>query len=96
SRFYQITHMIGQNTAESPCTPHVSQAAFGRKRRLDCPVPLTQWSNKHNACVSEDFVATITSKSQKCDKDGGNGSCPMSRNDTAANMSPIPDKDPAS
>lgn len=96
SRFYQITHMIGQNTAESPCAPYVSQMAFGRKRRVDCPVPLTQWSNTHNACVNEEFVATITSKSQKCDKDGGNGSCPMSRNDTAANMSPIPDKDPAS
>ncbi|UWU59190.1 DUF6531 domain-containing protein [Stenotrophomonas maltophilia] len=98
SRFYQITHMIGQNTAESPCAPYVSQMAFGRKRRLDCPVPLTQWSNTHNACVSEEFVATITSKSQKCDKDGGNGSCPLTGRDNASefgmDMSPVARNEP--
>nr|WP_313287178.1 RHS repeat-associated core domain-containing protein [Stenotrophomonas pavanii] len=96
SRYYDLTSMAGNNTAESPCTPYTGTVAVARTRRLNCPIPLTQWSNKHNACVSEEFVATITSKSQKCDKDGGNGSCPMSRNDTAVNMSPIPDKDPAS
>ena len=96
SRYYDLTSMAGNNTAESPCTPYTGTVAVARTRRLNCPVPLTQWSNKHNACVSEEFVATITSKSQKCDKGGGNGSCPMSRNDTAANMSPIPEKDPAS
>ncbi|MGS1319659.1 RHS repeat-associated core domain-containing protein [Stenotrophomonas geniculata] len=98
SRFYQITHMIGQNTAESPCAPYVSQMAFGRKRRLDCPVPLTQWSNTHNACVSEEFVATITSKSQKCDKDGGSGSCPLTGRDNASesgmDMSPVARNEP--
>ncbi|TFZ44925.1 RHS repeat protein [Stenotrophomonas maltophilia] len=88
SRFYQITHMIGQNTAESPCAPYVSQMAFGRKRRLDCPVPLTQWSNKHNACVSEEFVATITSKSQKCDKDSSGTNCPSMEEGEAANKAP--------
>ncbi|CAM4127957.1 RHS repeat-associated core domain-containing protein [Stenotrophomonas pavanii] len=96
-REYRVTGMLGSNTAESPCVPFdAGTTGLARMRRLNCPIPFTQWSNKHNACVSEEFVATITSKSQKCDKDGGNGSCPMSRNDTAANMSPIPDKDPAS
>ncbi|WP_401742406.1 RHS repeat-associated core domain-containing protein [Stenotrophomonas geniculata] len=96
-REYRVTGMLGSNTAESPCVPFdAGTTGLARMRRLNCPIPFTQWSNKHNACVSEEFVATITSKSQKCDKDGGNGSCPMSRNDTAANMSPLPDQDPAS
>ncbi len=88
SRFYQITDMIGENTAESPCAPYVSQMAFGRKRRLDCPVPLTQWSNTHNACVNEEFVATITSKSQKCDKDGAGTNCESEEEGEAANKAP--------
>ncbi len=49
---------------------------LARMRRLNCPIPFTQWSNTHNACVSEEFVATITSKSQKCDKDSAGPSCP--------------------
>ncbi|UGB17594.1 DUF6531 domain-containing protein [Stenotrophomonas maltophilia] len=88
SRFYQITHMIGQNTAESPCAPHVSQAAFGRKRRVECPVPLTQWSNTYQACVNEDFIATITSKSQKCDKDSAGTNCPSDEDSEATNKAP--------
>lgn len=75
TRDIEVIYMTGDNTAESPCTPYPSDAQMTRTRRLNCPIPLTQWSNKHNACVSEEFVATITSKSQKCDKDGGNGSC---------------------
>ena len=66
--------MAGNNTAESP---HAAYTGGGRAYpALELPDSLTQWSNKHNACVSEEFVATITSKSQKCDKDGGNGSSP--------------------
>jgi len=96
TRDFQATYMIGDNTAESPCTPYPSDAHMTRTRRLNCPVPLTQWSNKHEACVSEEFVATITSKTTQCDKDGGNGNCPTSGNSAMSGMSPNPSSTPAS
>ncbi|WP_340568935.1 RHS repeat-associated core domain-containing protein [Stenotrophomonas sp. G106K1] len=88
SRFYDLTSMAGNNTAESPCTPYTGTVAVARTRRLNCPIPLTQWSNKHNACVSEEFVATITSKSQKCDKDGAGANCPTAEKSEDANSAP--------
>ncbi len=88
SRYYDITYMTGDNTADSPCVPYTGTVAAARTRRLNCPIPLTQWSNKYNACVSEEFVATITSKSQKCDKDGTGTSCPSNEEGEAANKAP--------
>lgn len=90
SRDFQVTYMNGQNTAESPCVPYPGDASLTRTRRLNCPVFLAQWSNKHEACVNEDFVATITSKTTQCDKDGGNGSCPTDGNGAMSGMSPSP------
>ncbi|KPG79508.1 type IV secretion protein Rhs [Stenotrophomonas maltophilia] len=88
SRYYDLTSMAGNNTAESPCTPYTGTVAVARTRRLNCPVPFTQWSNKHNACVSEEFVATITSKSQKCDKDSAGTNCPAEEDSEATNKAP--------
>ncbi|WP_439448406.1 RHS repeat-associated core domain-containing protein [Stenotrophomonas sp. ATs4] len=88
SRYYDLTSMAGNNTAESPCTPYTGTVAVARTRRLNCPVPFTQWSNKHNACVSEEFVATITSKSQKCDKDSAGTNCPSEEDSEATNKAP--------
>lgn len=88
SRYYDLTSMAGNNTAESPCTPYTGTVAVARTRRLNCPIPFTQWSNKHNACVSEEFVATITSKSQKCDKDSAGPSCPSTEKGEEANNAP--------
>ncbi|WP_457395705.1 hypothetical protein, partial [Roseateles sp. P5_E1] len=88
NREYQVTYVGGDNTAQSPCAPFSSDAMLTRTRRLNCPVLLTQWSNKHEACVNEDFVATITSKTTQCDKDGGNGSCPTDGNGAMSGMSP--------
>ncbi len=88
NREYQVTYVGGDNTAQSPCVPFSSDAMLTRTRRLNCPVLLTQWSNKHEACVNEDFVATITSKTTQCDKDGGNGTCPTDGNGAMSGMSP--------
>ncbi|UQA20699.1 RHS repeat-associated core domain-containing protein [Stenotrophomonas sp. NY11291] len=88
SRYYDLTSMAGNNTAESPCTPYTGTVAVARTRRLNCPIPFTQWSNKHNACVSEEFVATITSKSQKCDKDSAGTNCPSEEDSEATNKAP--------
>ncbi|WP_295553771.1 RHS repeat-associated core domain-containing protein [uncultured Stenotrophomonas sp.] len=88
SRYYDLTSMVGNNTAESPCVPYTGTVAVARTRRLNCPIPLTQWSNTHNACVSEEFVATITSKSQKCDKDSAGPSCPSTEKGEEANNAP--------
>lgn len=88
NRDFQVTYVSGNNTAQSPCVPFSSDAMMTRTRRLNCPVLLTQWSNKHEACVNEDFVATITSKTTQCDKDGGNGSCPTNGNGAMSGMSP--------
>ena len=96
TRDFEVIYMTGDNTAESPCTPYPSDAHMTRTRRLNCPVPLTQWSNKHEACVSEEFVATITSKTTQCDKDGGNGNCPTSGNSAMSGMSPNPSSTSAS
>lgn len=88
-REYRVTGMLGSNTAESPCVPFdAGTTGLARMRRLNCPIPFTQWSNKHNACVSEEFVATITSKSQKCDKDSSGTNCPSTEEGEAANKAP--------
>ncbi|AWH33208.1 RHS repeat-associated core domain-containing protein [Stenotrophomonas sp. SAU14A_NAIMI4_8] len=89
TRDLEVIYMTGNNTADSPCMPYPSEAVMTRTRRLNCPLPFTQWSNKHEACVSEEFVATITSKSKQCDKDGGNGSCPASGSAAMSGLSPI-------
>ena len=90
NRDFDVIYMAGDNTAQSPCVAFPSETTMTRTRRLNCPVILTQWSNKHEACVSEEFVATITSKTTQCDKDGGNGNCPTDGNDAMSGMSPSP------
>lgn len=92
-RYYQIMCMIGQNIVELFCMFYVSQVVFGCKCCFDCFVLFMQWFNKYNVCVNEDFVVIIILKLQKCDKDGGNGSCFMFCNDIVVNMSLIFDKD---
>jgi len=89
TRDFEVIYMTGDNTAESPCTPYPNEAVMTRTRRLNCPVPLTQWSNKYEACVSEEFVATITSKTKQCDKDGGIGSCQTAGSAAMSGVGPV-------
>lgn len=75
-RDFSYYHMTGNGTPTSPCEPYITHTTrFTRGRRNECPTPYTQWSNEHVACVNEEFVATITSKTDECDKNGGTG-CP--------------------
>jgi len=76
TRTFRMTRMTGDNTPMSPCEAHEWDQPFLRYRRLQCPLPLTRWSNTHGACVSEEFVATISTRAQRCDKDGASASCP--------------------
>ncbi|MDN8654501.1 RHS repeat-associated core domain-containing protein [Stenotrophomonas indicatrix] len=75
SRTYLSTVMYGENTVENPCVASQYELEFSRTRRLFCPVEATAWSDKYEACVNEDFVATITSKTVECDVSGGSGVC---------------------
>jgi RHS repeat-associated protein len=80
TRTYAYTWMLGSNTPESPChSSDPGNTQFIRTRRMDCPNPYTQWKDQHQACVNEEFVAIITSKTEECDKNGGSGTC---RNDS--------------
>ncbi|WP_254051373.1 RHS repeat-associated core domain-containing protein [Stenotrophomonas sp. SAU14A_NAIMI4_5] len=73
-RHYRSTVMYGDNI-DYPCEAFESEIAISRMRRLNCPVEATGWSDKYEACVNEDFVATITSKTVECDASGGGGLC---------------------
>ena len=45
-REYRVTGMLGSNSAESPCVPFdAGTTGLARMRRLNCPIPFTQWSN---------------------------------------------------
>lgn len=70
-------YMNGHGTPASPCVSEglTIPTSFRRTRRLYCPNEYTHWSYTYTACVSEAFVATITSKIDECDKNGGTG-CP--------------------
>ncbi|WP_367381219.1 hypothetical protein [Stenotrophomonas cyclobalanopsidis] len=74
-RHYRSTVMYGDNTVDYPCQASEGEIAISRMRRLNCPVEMTGWSDKYEACVNEDFVATITSKTVECDASGGGGLC---------------------
>ena len=74
-RHYRSTVMHGENTVGNPCEAFEGEIAISRMRRLNCPVEMTGWSDKYEACVNEDFVATITSKTVECDASGGGGLC---------------------
>ncbi|MCD9097436.1 RHS repeat-associated core domain-containing protein [Luteimonas fraxinea] len=79
-RRYTETYIQGRNTQESPCVPITTSVwgAFVRTRRLDCPIkivfipgvpepmPITFWSDEHNACVSA-YTAKIKTKAPQCD-----------------------------
>ncbi|MFG6110247.1 RHS repeat-associated core domain-containing protein [Stenotrophomonas nematodicola] len=74
-RPYLSTTMWGENTDDSPCEPFQEEYKFTRTRRLFCPNETTYWSDKYEACVNEEFVATLTSKTVECDSSGGSGTC---------------------
>jgi len=75
NRTYERVVAEGDNSIDYPCEYFTIEYTFTRTRRLDCPVRYTQWSNKEEACVNEDFLATITSTSDVCEGNGGAGSC---------------------
>jgi RHS repeat-associated protein len=75
NRTYERVVAEGDNSIDYPCEYFTIEYTFTRTRRLDCPARYTQWSNKEEACVNEDFLATITSTSDVCEGNGGAGSC---------------------
>lgn len=72
SRSYSTTIVIGDNTAQSPCQPaDFGESLLTRQRRLQCPNPYTEWKDEHQACVNEEIIAKITTKTEECDAGGG-------------------------
>ena len=73
-RNYASTFTTGYNTPESPCvSADFGENLFYKRRRIFCPIPYTDWKDEQQACVNEELIATITSKTEECeaDKNGG-------------------------
>ena len=71
NRSYDVEHFSGDGSDTSPCVKdQVTAMEMSRTRRMQCPVPYTNWSNQRGACVNEDIVATIsTDKIKNCERD---------------------------
>ncbi|MEI2430071.1 RHS repeat-associated core domain-containing protein [Lysobacter yananisis] len=74
SRAYGVEHFRGDGSSTAPCVKdQVTTQEMSRTRRMQCPIPYTNWSNQRGACVNEDFVAAIsTDKILECGGHRGN------------------------
>lgn len=71
-RSYSATIVIGNNTAESPCrSANYGSTNFNRQRRMQCPNPYMEWKDEHQACVNEELIAKITTKTEECEDSSG-------------------------
>lgn len=71
-RSYTATITVGNNTAESPCRPaNYGATNLSRQRRMQCPNPYMEWKDEHQACVNEELIAKITTKTEECEGDEG-------------------------
>lgn len=68
-KVYNAMSYSGQNTAEDPCAPlDLDVYTMVRSRRLQCPLPGTEWKDEYNACVNTDLIAKVSGKGSECTK----------------------------
>lgn len=69
---FNSTSMIGDNTPSSPCQiSNGGEQSMTRSRRMQCP-PNLEWSDQHDACANDYFVAKIKGPGEECEaRDGG-------------------------
>ncbi|AWV05743.1 RHS repeat-associated core domain-containing protein [Marilutibacter maris] len=58
--------------SDGSCGPFVSAGYATRSRRLQCPIPYTEWDDDHQACVRPDVVAYLTGPVQPDECSRGN------------------------